>query len=182
MAFFGDNMKVYWTRQNCGSRQAASKALDLYCGAKGILNYNDKGRPYFENSSVKISISHSRDLWVCVLSDYEAGIDIEYINGRDYLKIAERFFTSEEAMFVATYGREAFFKLWVRKEAYVKYIGEGITYGLGKFNLSDGEKIKNEYKEVVFTDIDLGKDFKCVLCTKKEALTWSQIKTEEMHI
>lgn len=79
-------------------------------------------------------------------------------------------------------GADGFFRLWVRKEAYVKYTGKGISYGLDSFSLSDGIILLYEYGDAVLREIDFGENFKCAVCTAKEELSWEQIKTEEMHI
>ena len=182
MAFFGVYMKIYWTKQKSDSKTLAAAALKLYCGVSDTLCHNDRGRPYFKNTDIRISISHSGDIWLCALGRNETGIDIERITDRNHLKIAERFFTPEENRFVASGGADGFFRLWVRKEAYVKYIGKGISYGLDSFSLSDGIRLSDEYGDAVFREIDFGENFKCALCASKEAFSWEQIKTEEMHI
>ena len=182
MAFFGAYMKIYWTKQKADSKTLAAAALKLYCGASDALCHNDRGRPYFKNTDIRISISHSGGIWLCALSGSEAGIDIERITDRNHLKIAERFFTPEETDFVKANGADGFFRLWVRKEAYVKYMGEGISYGLDSFSLSDGSRLADEYGDSVFREIDFGENFKCAVCTAKEEFSWEQIKTEEMHI
>lgn len=182
MAFFGAYMKIYWTKQKSDSRELASAAHRLYRGVPGSLCYNQNGRPYFQDSDIKISISHSGDIWLCVLGEYEAGIDIERVADRDYIKIAQRFFTEAESLFVIRNGADGFFRLWARKEAYVKYTGLGISFGLGSFSLSDGNALADSYNDVIFKEIDFGKDFKCAVCATKEAFDWTQITTEEMHI
>ena len=175
-------MNIYWTKQKSDSGTLAAAALRLYCGASDTLCHNDRGRPYFKNTDIRISISHSGNIWICALGRNETGIDIERITDRNYLKIAERFFTPEETRFVKANGADGFFRLWVRKEAYVKYTGKGISCGLGSFSLSDGSRLADEYEDVIFGDIDFGDNFKCAVCTSKEAFIWEQIKTEEMHI
>lgn len=182
MAFFGAHMKIYWTKQKSDSGILAAKALELYCGASDTLCHNDSGRPYFQKSDIKISISHSGSIWLCALCEYEAGIDIEQIKDRDYLKTARRFFTPQELRFVEANGADGFFRLWTRKEAYIKYKGAGLAYGLDSFSLSDGIILIDEHDGVVFREPDFGADFKCAVCAAKEEFFWNQIKTEEMHI
>ncbi len=182
MAFFGAYMNVYWTKQKSDSGTLAARALKLYCGASASLCHDDRGRPYFTGSDIKISISHSGGIWLCALSEYETGIDIERIKVRDYLKTARRFFTPQEACFVENTGADGFFRLWVKKEAYIKYKGEGLSYGLDSFNLSDGVSLSDECGGAVFRELDFGADFKCAVCAAKEEFSWNQIKTEEMHI
>ncbi len=182
MAFFGVNMKIYWTKQKRDSEFLAAKALKLYCGDSDMLCHDDKGRPYFQNSKINISISHSDNMWLCVLCKDKASIDIEHVADREYLRIADRFFSPAEQQFVRSAGADGFFRLWVRKEAYVKYLGQGISYGLENFSLSNGIALKDEYEDVLFREIDFGNDFRCAICIAKEDFFWKQIRTEEMHI
>ena len=105
---------------------------------------NEKpGIPDTLNSrNLHFSLSHSNGLALYAFShDHEIGVDIEYI--RDISKmeqIAERFFSlSENTVFQAlpeSMKREAFFNCWTRKEAFIKAIGQGLSYPLDKFDVS----------------------------------------------
>ena len=56
------------------------------------------------------------------------------------LKLAERFFSASEAEAVRSGGKEVFFRLWTRKEAYIKALGVGIAgVGLDSFSAYPGE-------------------------------------------
>jgi phosphopantetheinyl transferase len=56
--------------------------------------------------------------------------------------MAERFFTEEEAEYVREGDDDPlrFVKVWVRKEAYSKYTGKGLS-DFSSFSVSDGEKL-----------------------------------------
>lgn len=87
---------------------------------------DDKGKPFFEGSSCKFSISHSNQCWVCVFSPYQVGIDIQYQKvSANELSIARRFFSKEDATLVEKNGKESFYRLWTRREAFGKYLGSG---------------------------------------------------------
>lgn len=70
------------------------------------------------------------------------GVDIEQVRGemRRHEAIAQRFFTSGERAELAAVPEpervRAFFKLWTRKEAFVKARGDGVFSGLEKFAVS----------------------------------------------
>ncbi|MEG1743243.1 MAG: 4'-phosphopantetheinyl transferase superfamily protein, partial [Clostridia bacterium] len=59
----------------------------------------------------------------------------------DYTAIAERFFTEEEADYVRDGDGDPirFAKIWVRKEAFCKYTGKGLS-DFANFSVSDGER------------------------------------------
>lgn len=89
------------------------------------------------------SVSHSRDTVLIVIGDDAIGCDIEW---RDAALaspgIARRFFAPAEiAALDALEGeawQAAFFECWVRKEAYVKALGEGLYHPLDGFVVSIG--------------------------------------------
>jgi len=117
------------------------------------LEYSDYGKPSLatrHNSNLHFNLSHSHDIALFVLTlGRKAGIDVEQIQ-QDFsdLAIPERFFTSREATMLRglpmSQQPEAFFELWVRKEAYVKARGMGLSLPLDSFEvpLGDGETVK----------------------------------------
>lgn len=104
----------------------------------------NNGKPYYKNG-VKFSISHSKDLVVVAFSDSEIGIDIEGITAFDARTISH-YFHPKEAEYIEKYSNshEIFFKLWTRKEAYLKAIGKGIIDGLNYENCLPDKLISKE--------------------------------------
>lgn len=108
------------------------------------FEYAQQGKPSLakhHGSNIRFNSSHSHDLALFVLTDgREAGIDVERIQPdfRDH-SIPERFFApGEAAMLRALPLRQqpkAFFELWVRKEAYVKARGLGLSLALDSFEV-----------------------------------------------
>ena len=70
-------------------------------------------------------------------------------SNHDYLAIAERFFTEEEAEYVRSNDSDAvaFAKVWVRKEAYSKYTGKGLA-DFSNFSVTDGERFNSKVNGV----------------------------------
>lgn len=94
---------------------------------------DEKGKPHTDDPAVFVSVSHCSAGVVCAVSDRPVGIDIENLDrrvGAD--RISARFFTQEERLFVEEGGDRAFLEVWVRKEAWAKLEGSGLSYGLGK--------------------------------------------------
>lgn len=81
-------------------------------------------------TSLEFNISHSNDQVLIGLSHSPIGVDVEEIKPTfDYTSILNQYFTNrEQEAILKQYpkSREAFFWLWTRKEAYLKYTGEGL--------------------------------------------------------
>ncbi|MFY9223686.1 MAG: 4'-phosphopantetheinyl transferase superfamily protein [Blastocatellia bacterium] len=110
---------------------------------KLIFSYGSHGKPKIENSPFNFNLSNSGDLALCgVTYQKEIGIDVEYLlrELKDAEAIAKRFFSAKEsAEFLSLPPEErqlAFFRCWTRKEAYIKAIGDGLSYSLSKFNVT----------------------------------------------
>ncbi len=84
-------------------------------------------------AATEFNISHARDVaLIAVSSVHPVGIDIEWTDGSSPIDaVAARYFSAAErqALFAApgTERRREFFRIWVRKEAYLKARGEGIS-------------------------------------------------------
>ena len=100
-----------------------------------------EGRPYCSAAGdTDISVTHSGDIWMCLVSDGRCGVDFQYCRGHDSIKIVNRYYTEGEreyieggqtgqytGSFIRTgEGRSGrFFDVWVRREALGKYEGHG---------------------------------------------------------
>jgi 4'-phosphopantetheinyl transferase len=82
------------------------------------------GKPCVPGARVKFNLSHSGELALCaVASDREVGVDVKRVRAvPEMRRIVERFFPGEEAGDPA-----AFFRLWTRREAFVKATGRGLA-------------------------------------------------------
>lgn len=89
--------------------------------------FNEHNKPCLEN--IHFNISHSKNLICVVISNYECGIDIEYIDyDKDYKDIYMKVLTQEEQdIYIATNNKPKYFiECFTKKEAYLKKIGTGI--------------------------------------------------------
>jgi len=121
----------------------------LHVSAKGIaLEYTRFGKPFLAKqygSDICFNASHSQNLALMVLTrEREVGIDLERVQV-DFVDhaIPEQFFTPRETAILRALPTnrqpEAFFELWVRKEAYVKGRGTGLSIALDSFEVSFGD-------------------------------------------
>lgn len=109
------------------------------------FSYNAYGKPYLNpknNGPLYFNISHSADLILYIFSkNNEVGIDVENIHPIDnFENIAEQFFSPRENIKLksvpASLRLNSFFKCWTRKEAFIKAIGNGLSYPLHEFDVS----------------------------------------------
>jgi 4'-phosphopantetheinyl transferase len=101
--------------------------------------YNDHGKPSTKGN-IHFNMSHSKDLALFAFSNNTIGVDIEYIKPKiEYEDIAKRFFSDYEYKAImqtpAENRKQAFFNCWTRKEAFIKAIGEGLSFPLKDFDV-----------------------------------------------
>lgn len=123
----------YCTLNGLSGHEAGRKLLaELYREETGeelppILK-TDLGKPYFADSPLHFSISHTKHHAFCVLSEKNVGIDAEELDRKVHLSLAKKAFSpGEKAQFDAAPDKEkAFLTFWVLKEAEAKLTGEGL--------------------------------------------------------
>ena len=88
----------------------------------------DRGKPYFPDSDLHFSISHTPHHAFCVLSEHNVGMDAEEQNRNINLKLADKILSPvERAQYEsAADPRTALLTFWVLKEAAAKLSGEGL--------------------------------------------------------
>ncbi|MBQ2765750.1 MAG: 4'-phosphopantetheinyl transferase superfamily protein [Clostridia bacterium] len=116
-------------------------ALNATFGQSAELLHGERGKPYFDIYGVYVSISHSNGLCLAAISDTEIGADIEYMQPKNerILRLAERYFTPDEAAYVRESPNERFYAVWCAKESYIKYTGEGFSRPLSSFSVLKSE-------------------------------------------
>ena len=133
------------------------------------ISLTEKGKPYFIKLPLEFSVTNSGNMWMCAISEKPCGIDLQI--SRDnihYEKIAKRFYKPTEFEYVKTFGKDAFFRIWTRREAYGKMKGEGFWGDIPELvdeNLVLYEKI-GEYN---ISDVEIGAGIYCTICTADSA-------------
>ena len=110
------------------------------------FDYGEHGKPSLpgraESGSAAFNVSHSHGLALVALTlGGRLGVDLEKIRPKvEWRSLAEHYFSEAEIRALDGYsdeaGLKAFFTCWTRKEAFVKALGGGISYGLKEFDVS----------------------------------------------
>jgi len=104
---------------------------------------SSRGRPFFPSlPDFQFSLSHSGETAMCGVSAQPIGCDIEKARPFD-VHLAERFFHPDEWAYLSSLPQDAreegFFRLWTRKESYMKALGLGFSLPMSSFALcADG--------------------------------------------
>ncbi|MDD6254764.1 MAG: 4'-phosphopantetheinyl transferase superfamily protein [Eubacteriales bacterium] len=138
-------MKIFFTRRFSReingidmSSHLMKKVLHERCGlpSGAEVEKSVHGKPYVDSSySIYFSITDTENMWLCSTADFEHGTDAEYYSRSvsNCTMLAKRFLTESERRAVISYGIDdnersgQFIYLWTRKEAYLKYIGQGLA-------------------------------------------------------
>jgi 4'-phosphopantetheinyl transferase len=103
--------------------------LQFVAGAYG----KPKLAPIHRERTVEFNLSHSHEVaLVAVTEDREIGIDVEWVRENfAFDEVAQRFFTARELAALKALPhhlqREAFYKCWTSKEAFLKAKGTGLS-------------------------------------------------------
>ena len=116
-----------------------------------VIQKNENGKPYIAAfPEFQFNISHSGNAVAMAYGNTAVGIDVEKIRAND-LSIAKRCFTESEYDYIVNnkysyseHGEfvsceQRFFTIWTMKEAYLKYIGKGLSVPLNSFQVDVGK-------------------------------------------
>lgn len=127
-------------RRWVAARTALRQVLARYAGAvpAGLRFHCDAyGKPALlpPHDAVHFNLTHSHDLGLLVIAPAPVGVDAEYIDRRtDFEALMRRVASEDEreafSRCPVAGQRTAFFRLWTRKEAYIKGRGLGLSLPL----------------------------------------------------
>jgi 4'-phosphopantetheinyl transferase len=101
--------------------------------------YGSHGKPSVKG--IHFNLSHSSEFALAAFSqDFELGVDVEGIDRRVDLQVAQRFFSPAEVerLFALPEAErsEGFLRIWTRKEAVIKAFGKGLALPLSGFDVT----------------------------------------------
>src|SRR5579859_1836764 len=106
------------------------------------LGYNPHGKPFLPGTAICFNLSHAGGLALYAIArSMEIGIDIERIRTDfECVEVADRFFSHRETAALRSVPGDqqavAFFSSWTRKEAFVKALGEGLSFPLNQLDVT----------------------------------------------
>lgn len=136
--------KTHKIKNTNSLRQSIGAELVLIYAVKKCFNIDppvdyradDRGKTYFNNIDAFFSLSHSGRYVACVISENEVGVDIQK-KREPNMKLAERFFTKSEYESVKKDPIDKFNRIWTRKEAVSKAVGDGLQIGFPQIDVLD---------------------------------------------
>jgi 4'-phosphopantetheinyl transferase len=128
-------------------RSALRRILSLYCKVDPRFikfNYTKFQKPFIEDNflNLEFNLSNSHQMAILAVSKQSLiGVDLEYVKPIDnIIDIAKNYFSKIEfkkfAHILPEQRLRAFYVIWTRKEAFVKAIGEGLSYPLSSFDVT----------------------------------------------
>ena len=154
--------------QSLGAGLLLNVVLHRYGILADTLRTDENGKPTVDG--ICFNLSHSGDYVICAVSDREVGCDIEQIKEAPR-RIASRVFSPEEIRCLEQISNEAynreFFRLWTKKESFLKMKGIGIRVPLQALEIRDcyfkeyeipGYQVtvcaeENEFTEIIWEEI-----------------------------
>jgi 4'-phosphopantetheinyl transferase len=151
--FIFDKDRRPYVIAHAGLRSILSQYLKTAPGAlRFVTGVNGKPSlaPEFAGSGLRFNLSHSHEMALLgVTQGHEIGIDIEWIKENyGFHEVAEHFFTAKEVAQLRALPverqRQAFFKCWTSKEAFLKAKGTGLSGELDEVEiiLADDQQVR----------------------------------------
>ena len=159
----------------------ANRRYSAYMGREAFplpeIARSENGKPYFRGGDAlpHFSVSHSGELWCCLMADFPVGIDIQEKSSRTseaLSKLAKRYFSDAEAAYSDLYGEDAFYRIWTRKEALVKLTDGRLYSTLKNISLLDSdyeltEELSVNGKTAYFGELEIGEGICCSYCVSE---------------
>lgn len=120
--------------------------------ALGVLR-TDSGKPEIKGANLYVGVTHTDTLLVIAFDEKRFGIDCESKNrcAKNTSSIVKKYFTKNEADYIYSEKEktnERFIEIWVKKEAYVKCFGKGIS----DFPSFDVFSVSGVFDKIVMSD------------------------------
>lgn len=139
-----------------------------------VFNYNKFGKPCLSAGQnacgLRFNLSHSGDYCLIAISRKNAvGIDIEKKEViEDYIDIARNTFSEDEyyRLIKSEEGLLLFYSIWTQKEAIVKAMGKGISFGLNHWStksITEWYKLSINSKNFIVKSFSVNKDYASAL-------------------
>lgn len=128
---------------------------------------NEYGKPFLiGRPCIQFNISHAGRYIACAVADEPVGIDIEIMKPLE-LRIAERFFASDETEYIMVDNHiYRFYEVWTKKESRIKWEGKGLHKSLPSFSVFES----NEQDRLIYHEIFQNDEAICYVRSTKQIL------------
>jgi len=151
--------------------KVSSRNINLIKTRYGKLELNKEQNV----NNIKFNVSHSKDLIViAVIKDVKIGVDVEYVDEElNFKDLISNICSSQEVnRYCCLITNREFFKLWTKKEAFVKGTGAGLSRNLKSFSvITDTNKVifdKLSGEEWYVDNLSLLNDYELSLAIEKK--------------
>ena len=124
--------------QSLGAGLLLNRVLCRYGFSSEMICVDKNGKPVVDG--ICFNLSHSGDLVICAVSEKSVGCDIEKIKDAPK-RVVERSFLDEEKKYLQNFSGDAynreFFRIWTKKESYLKMTGQGIQIPLDTLEIKN---------------------------------------------
>lgn len=120
-------MNKLYIEENISSNDLIKRIAYDYNLSNYVVLKTKNGKPYFKGNNIYFNISNKDNITVAVTSSKPVGIDIERLIFKS--SVVKHFFSKNEQEIIKnSLDKELdFTTIWVKKEAYIKYLGLNIT-------------------------------------------------------
>jgi 4'-phosphopantetheinyl transferase len=141
------------------------------------------GKLHVSSPQVYFNLSHSHEWALIAISrDRDVGVDVEHHRPLHHalFAIADRFFAPVEVEALRALPEDqhhpAFYRIWSRKEAFIKATGQGVSAGLDTFAVSigtDAEVSLRVFKPAgdearwIMRSLDMGAEYGAAVCVER---------------
>lgn len=158
-AYRREKVLAYKLRKDKNLSLAAGLLIDVGLSEFGLrerdisFTYGKNGKPSIrEYPDIHFNVSHSGNFAIAAFAGKETGCDIEKTEKNIDLKISEMFFCPTECEYINSFDDKdgkinAFYRLWVLKESFIKATGCGMSVPLDSFCINIEDKISVKQQE-----------------------------------
>ncbi len=148
----------------------AELAWYLLYGEGVKVIYDENKKPHYKSKKgykdYYFNISHSSDIVICAISVENIGVDIEK-KCKFPQEIVDYIYSDNERKYCQSDDTRAY-KLWTRKESYLKAIGKGVHGIRNMRSLINEDKVSDNYEKYKFVELAIDKEYEAVACTKAD--------------
>ncbi|USK44101.1 4'-phosphopantetheinyl transferase family protein [Cytobacillus oceanisediminis] len=129
------------------------------------------GKPFLQDYNIHFNISHSGNMVICAVDYHEIGIDVERVAPRKLDTLISLFSDNEQKYLKEMSSKDqlnGFYKIWTRKESYIKALGVSLNKDILKsIDTIDDKNSAFDLKGLSFKTFKLYGEYIISICSKQ---------------